>query len=310
MKLLTYKDFELAFGEKLNNYIKSIIKKLTPHLQYSELTQSEKEEVILTILKTLEKPTVKKAGSHRLEDWIKGWGENNEDFCSDKKFLSLIPKYFGKHPYVRWNQKFIKPTNSNFEYSMVQILQYWLFDKYFRNTNNVYEFGCGTGHNLFRVKDINSKASLYGLDWSVSSQNLIKNINEHYKDTVNIQGHKFDFFNINDKFSLKDNSGIFTFAALEQVGNKCQNFIEYLIKQNPSVCLHIEPMGEYLDKNNLNDFLSIKYFEKRNYIKGLRKYLHKLYNEGKIEIIQDQRSNIGSMFVDGYSIIAWKPKTK
>ena len=69
-------------------------------------------------------------------------------------------------------------------------------------------------------------------------------------------------------------------------------------------------MGEYLDKNNLNDFLSIKYFEKRNYIKGLRKYLHKLYNEGKIEIIQDQRSNIGSMFVDGYSIIAWKPKTK
>ena len=47
MKQLTYKDFELAFGEKLNNYIKSIIKKLTPHLQYLELTQSEKEEVIL-----------------------------------------------------------------------------------------------------------------------------------------------------------------------------------------------------------------------------------------------------------------------
>ena len=86
--------------------------------------------------------------------------------------------------------------------------------------------------------------------------------------------------------------------------------MQYLIKQNPSVCLHVEPMGEYLDSENLNDYLSLKYFEKRNYIKGLRTYLYELRDENKIEILQDQRSNIGSMFVDGYSIIAWKPLNK
>ena len=67
-------------------------------------------------------------------------------------------------------------------------------------------------------------------------------------------------------------------------------------------------MYEYLDSNNLIDYLSIKYFDKRNYLNGLRNHLFSLQNEGKIEIIQDQRSYIGSMFVDGYSIIAWRVK--
>ena len=40
--------------------------------------------------------------------------------------------------------------------------------------------------------------------------------------------------------------------------------------------------------------------EKRNYIKGLRTYLHELEADNQIEILQDQRSYIGSMFVDGY----------
>ena len=95
---------------------------------------------------------------------------------------------------------------------------------------------------------------------------------------------------------------------MEQINCEHESFIKYLIKQKPKVCLHIEPMGEYLDTNNLNDYLSLKYFEKRNYINGLKNYLLKLSDMGQIEILQDQRSNIGSLFVDGYSIIAWKPK--
>ena len=56
------------------------------------------------------------------------------------------------------------------------------------------------------------------------------------------------------------------------------------------------------------DYLSIKYFKKRNYLDGLKTYLVDLEKQGKIEIIQDQRSYIGSMLIDGYSIIAWRTK--
>ena len=304
MNKITYIDFEKAFGELLSSNVKNKIKEID--LQYIDLNQKEKDKLILDILKTLDNPTVKKAGPHRINDWIKGWGENNDEFLTTKSYSSLIPKYFGKLPYVRWNREFIKPVNKDFEYNMVKVLQYWLFNKHFSNLDNVYEFGCGTGHNLFRVNEINPKASLYGLDWSDSSQKVIKNINKSYN--LNIKGHKFDYFNIDKNFHLNKNSGIFTFASLEQVGDKSKDFIQYLIKQNPTIYLHVEPMGEYLNPQNLNDYLSLKYFEKRNYVKGLRTYLHILKDENKIDIIQDQRSNIGSMFVDGYSIIAWKPK--
>jgi len=304
MKKIIYKDFEKAFNTKLSKKVIDEVSKV--NFQYSELTILEKENVILDILKTLDDSKVKKSGPHRIDDWISGWNENNSEFNKTLSFSSLIPKYFGKLPYVRWNREFIKPKSESFEYDMVRILQYWLFEKYFSEVDNVYEFGCGTGHNLFRVNEINSNASLYGLDWAVSSQQMLKNISS--KMDINIKDFNFNFFDIDKTFSINRNSAIFTFVSLEQIGSRYESFIQYLIEQKPKICLHIEPMGEYLDLRNLNDYLSLKYFEKRNYIKGLKNYLLKLSDMGEIEILQDQRSNIGSLFVDGYSIIAWKPK--
>ncbi|MAH44034.1 hypothetical protein CL614_10030 [archaeon] len=304
MKKIIYKDFEKAFNTKLSKKVIDEVSKV--NFQYSELSILEKENVILDILKTLDDSKVKKSGPHRIDDWISGWNENNGEFNKTLSFSSLIPKYFGKLPYVRWNREFIKPKSKSFEYDMVRILQYWLFEKYFSEVDNVYEFGCGTGHNLFRVNEINSNASLYGLDWAVSSQQILKNISS--KMDINIKDFNFNFFNIDKTFSINRNSAIFTFVSLEQIGSRYESFIQYLIEQKPKICLHIEPMGEYLDLKNLNDYLSLKYFEKRNYIKGLKNYLLKLSDMGEIEILQDQRSNIGSLFVDGYSIIAWKPK--
>jgi len=301
MHKLTYTNFEKVFNQNLSDFIISKIKEC--NFYYNDLTTQERDTVILLILKTLFDGEMKTTGSHRINDWINGWGENLNNFTKTSKFSDLIPKYFGKFPYVRWNNKFIKPVKNNFEYNMVRILQYWLFEKYFTEVNNVYEFGCGTGHNLFRVQEVNENARLYGLDWASTSQQNIMKINENLG--MNFDSNKFDFFNIDKSFKLHKNSGIFTFAALEQVSENYIDFIQYLITQKPKICLHIEPMDEYLDSDNLLDYLSIKYFEKRNYLSGLKTYLLRLQKDGVIEIIQDQKSCIGSVFIDGYSIIAW-----
>jgi len=304
IKNITHKDFEEAFGEELDSFTISKIKEY--NFSYSELNSIEKDELFLTILKTLDSSDVKKSGAHRKNDWELGWNENLMEFSKNINLLSLIPKYFGKFPYVRWKKQFVKPINLEFEYNMAKVLQYWLFTKYFSDIDNVYEFGCGTGHNLIRVNEINSTVKLYGLDWVDTSQNILKIINEQLG--IKIYGDKFNFFDIDKEFKLIENAGIFTFAALEQLSDHYDDFIQYLIEQNPKVCVHIEPMGEYLDFNNLNDYLSLKYFEKRNYIKDFRKYMLGLESLGKIEILQNQRSNIGSMFVDGYSILVWRVK--
>ena len=125
---------------------------------------------------------------------------------------------------------------------------------------------------------------------------------------MKVSAKQFDFFNPDYEFKLKPCSAIYTVAALEQVGTNFRDFVNYLLKQKLEYCLHVEPIGEFLDESNLLDWLSIQYFHKRNYLQGFFNYLHELEKKGDIEIINAQRTFIGSLFIDGYSVIVWKPK--
>ena len=98
-----------------------------------------------------------------------------------------------------------------------------------------------------------------------------------------------------------------TVAALEQTGTRYERFLRYLIKQKPKIVIHIEPIPELLDPDNLIDYLSIKYMEKRKYLSGYLTHLKELEKQGKIKILEARRSGIGSQYIDGYSIIAWRP---
>ncbi len=299
-KNLTVKDFEDAWGEKVSDFIAGKI--LESDFEYSEIDTETREKLILETLNHIDSGLYK-AGPHRSKDWVKGWAENRDRNSTD----FLVPRYFGKFPHVRWKGEFIKTESENFEYNCASVLQYHLFEKFFSTTDNIYEFGCGTGHNLLRAHEVNPTATIHGLDWAESSQHTIERINKSFNK--NFKSKKFDFFNVDEQFKIGKNSGVYTFAALEQVGEKHTDFIEYLISQKPSVCLHIEPISELLKpKESLLDFLSVKYFEERNYLNGFYKSLKKLEDNGTIEIVHAQRSNIGSFYVDGYSIVAWRVK--
>jgi SAM-dependent methyltransferase len=303
MKQVTIKDFEEAFGEKLSPFVKTKIEQC--FFEYNSLTAREHTDLLFEIRQVLDQD-LKKVGAHRVQEWNSGWSENKEEVSNTKKFESLIPKYFGKYRYVRWRQELIKPLRATFEYDMVKILQYWLFEKHFSDSNAVYEFGCGTGHNLFRVEEVNPKAKIYGLDWVKSSQETIKLINKNFDKKF--QAKQFDFFNVDKKYSLEKRASVYTFAALEQSGKDYKGFIEYLIKQEPSVCLHVEPIAELLNPQySILDSLSVEYFQRRNYLNGFLNFLKALESDGIIEIIDSRRSQIGSLFVDGYSVVAWRP---
>jgi len=83
--------------------------------------------------------------------------------------------------------------------------------------------------------------------------------------------------------------------------------LRYLLRNKPSVVVHIEPIPELLDPTNLLDYLSIRYMQKRKYLTGYLDTLRVMEQRGLIKIMEARRSGIGSMFIDGYSIIVWKP---
>ena len=306
-KLIGHQDIAKLFNDELSDYVKNKISEYK--LVCSPLSKSEEEQVYIKIINTLLDPFLVYSGPHRLKQWEKGWGQNLAELNKEKTTKAIFPHYHGKYEINRLNQAFVKGISPNYERNMLYVILDYVFDKYLRKAENIYEFGCGTGHNLLKAREVNPSANFFGLDWAKSSQKILKQMADTGLEK-NIKGYNFDFFKPNVKIKLADNSAVYTVAALEQIGSSYKPFVSYLLRNKPAVCLHIEPIAELLDENKLIDNLSIKYFRKRNYLNGYLDYLKELEKKGKIKIIEAKRTYIGSLFIEGYSIIVWRPEFK
>ena len=117
-----------------------------------------------------------------------------------------------------------------------------------------------------------------------------------------IYSFKFDFFNPiwhkAIKLPQENQSVIYSFAALEQIGKEFDNlfnFIKETIK--PKIIIHLEPIAELLPQDQLLSYLSTKYFYKRNYLNGYYSFLKQKEKEGEIVIHEASR-----MPLEAYSL--------
>ncbi|MCX5695165.1 MAG: hypothetical protein NTW18_00665 [Candidatus Omnitrophica bacterium] len=304
IRTLTFKDFEDLFKDTLSDFVREKIGEYS--LKYYDITDAERDTCIKKIVAALIGKNLIKAGEHRFEQWEVGWKENLKNVIESQDIDSIIPNYFGKYDYVRINRKFVKPASKDFEYRTLCVIVDWLFDKYIREVDTIYEFGCGTGYHLLRAREVNLTATLWGLDWAPASQEIINQLSSKGIDSK-LYAHRFDYFNPDTDFSLDKNSVVYTVASLEQIGSKFKKFVNYLIKNKPKFCIHVEPISELLDENDLIDYLSIEYFKKRNYLSGFLTYLRNLEKKSQIKILKAQRTFVGSLFIEGYSLVVWTP---
>jgi hypothetical protein len=70
----------------------------------------------------------------------------------------------------------------------------------------------------------------------------------------------------------------------------------------------MEPLVELYDEQRLVDYLAIKFHRKRGYLEGFLTSLRKLQAEGRIEILEQRRFYFGSIYHEGYSYVAWRPR--
>lgn len=304
-RALTPEDFEALWGEKLSPLVRSKIEEAA--LVVGELSVKERDRAIRQMVDVLLAEEITFSGSHRLGQWERGWGENLSAMDEAQEAGDgLIPRYFAKYPVIRWDGELYRPVSEGCEYRMLAVLQYWLFEKYFKDCETICEFGCGTGHNLIRLREICPQAALWGLDWTTASQQIIEKYAATHDDD-RFFGKNFDFFNPDESFDAASGAGVYTVAALEQIGADFEKVLAFLLDKKPGICVHIEPIGELLNQDNLLEYLSVKYFEKRNYLNGYLDRLRELETEGRVEIIEARRSFVGSLFIEGYSIIVWRP---
>lgn len=306
MQKVTVEDFASSFGAKKESMPAECLDLIAQKdFRYDVLSGTERDNIVLEILKKIESDKQVIGAKERQNVWHDGWAENLDNFIKSGYSLDvLVPKFIKPNRVIRFNQNYIKPANPNFELDYLSVFRLWFFKEYFRKAGSIYEFGCGTGFNLVALANIYPDKSLYGLDFVQSSCDLVNKIAEVYQ--FKLTGRIFDMINPDKKFKLSENSAVFTFGAIEQLASKFEDFLNYLLAQHPAICVHIEPVIELYDENNLVDYLAIRFQGKRGYTHNFLPRLRELEKESRIEILKVKRLFFGSLYMEGYNLIVWR----
>jgi hypothetical protein len=275
-------------------------------LSHECVVGKERERYLLEALQRSESPELTRSGPERHEAWEQGWRENltryKDGGCDTR---DLIPRY-NHYRVLRWSGEYVRVQDSGFEYAVYGALRAHYFTKYFAGLESVTEFGCGTGTSLLHLAELQPKLRLRGCDWAPSSQELLKHLAQ--VNSIRLEGRHFDMFAPDSSLMLEPGSGVFTSAALEQIGTRHEPFVDYLLAQDSSVHLHIEPLVELYGEHGLFDEVAIRYHKRRAYLEGFVPRLLELETRGLIEVLELRRTGFGSFFHEGYSVVAWRKR--
>jgi hypothetical protein len=274
-------------------------------LGYEILVGSEREEQLLRALRGSEAAELRASGPHRAGDWERGWQENLRAFeQSGGEASKLVPKY-NRHLVLRLRGDYVRVGDAAFEYTVYTALRQFLFRRWFGDVRRVVEFGCGTGTSLVLLGEMFPRLQLCGLDWAESSQQILARLSQRVGRKI--EGRRCDMFAPGD-VDLGAGTGVFTSAALEQLGERWEPMLELLCARAPSLCVHLEPLYELYGEDALFDDVARRYHRHRNYLRGFVPRLQQLERDGRAEILELRRTGFGSFFHEGYGIVVWRPR--
>ena len=299
-------EFALHFGVEPKSFSEDCIALISSmDFRYTNIEGQELESLRLSILKRIDEDRQIIGAKDRTEVWSKGWQENLDEFLASKGSLeSLVPKFIRPDQPARLNGKFIMPYDSQFELNFNKVWRHWVFEEYFSDVDNIFEFGCGTGINLVAASKMFPNKKLYGSDFVKSAVNLVNAIAKKYN--IELKGEFFNMLEPRADYKIPGSSGVFTFGALEQLASEIEPMINYLLASSPDIVVHSEPAIELYDESKLNDYLAIKFQGNRGYSTGLHPLLQRLEKQGKIELLKVKRLFFGSLYMEGYNMFVWK----
>lgn len=254
---------------------------------YSFLNQEETNLVISHVKKHILEVKYKPS----LEQWNSAWDDLSK--CDAPKYFS--PRFMIEdYGIYRYNQKYIKSKYFNLEGKFHDQLLKNIQDKWLSDIDCVVEFGCGTGHNLQKIRNRNNAIKIYGSDWTSSSQKILSR--------YGIPSWNFDM-RICDKKIPKEileceNICFLTIGSMEQLGENWERFLDFMLNFKPKRSIHIEPIIEFYDINNEIDYLAYQYHKKRGYLNG---FFNKIINFKQLKFYQ--RIPFGNIYNEGYNVV-------
>lgn len=296
-----------SFGTSVDDLTDEVLELLSlMKQQYTIIDGEERERLIVEIINKINSDKQVIGAPERTQRWFEGWKENLDEFQQSQYNLdSLMPKFIRKDQPIRFMGDYIHAQEEHFEHEYFNIFRTWLFEKYFKSYDSIYDIGCGCSYNLIKLCEMFPNKKIYGFDFVQSSVDIVSELaNKH---NLNVEGNLFNIIEPDYSIDLDENSLVFTSGVIEQIASKFDNFIDFLLLKKPKLVVHIEPIYEVYNQEILFDYLAAKFHKKRGYTEGYLPRLRQLESEGKIEIIKVKRLNFGSLFMEGFTNIIWRP---
>jgi SAM-dependent methyltransferase len=206
---------------------------------------------------------------------------------------------------LRLNKDFIASADPNFELNWYTVFRQWLAHSYLAKASTIFEFGCGSGYNVAHLAEMFPDKKIVGLDWAQASVDIVEAL--HERKGLNVEGHRFDFFNPDYNLKVPEGSAFLTIGALEQTGEEFQAFLDFTLDKQPTISVHVEPIIEFYDLDNIVDYTAFRCLAERKFMKGFGAALEDLAGAQKAEIIKMKRSFFGSLMLESYAQIIWRP---
>jgi SAM-dependent methyltransferase len=274
-------------------------------LRYRVLDGDEHEQVLRQVLATIDSDVLPAAGPERRARWERGWAENRDAFLQDRcDPAALVPRYYRSGRPLRLRRRYVRAASPSFELDWYDVFRRWLFRSYLADVEAVYEFGCGSGHNLAELARLFPGIRLVGLDWAQAACDLADDLGRAFG--WQLTGRRFDFFASDPDLVLPPGTAVVTIGGLEQVGGHAAAFVDWVLERRPRICVHVEPVVEWYDPADVLDQAAIRFHERRNYGRGLSERVAALAAAGQVEILRAQRCFVGSMFHEN-SLLVWRP---
>jgi SAM-dependent methyltransferase len=293
---ITKKDFDEIFVDGLNI------------LEYEVLVGHERDSIIQSIINKINSSDLRISGENNNEVWEKGWGEILASIKNDFSPEKIMPQYFDHHNIMRLDGQYIKGITDNFVYKYDQIIRKIILKRYAETSSSLIELGCGTGSGTFlAASTIDKNIKITASDWASASLPIVNEISKFTKR--DIKAVQFNMLDMNgyEELSIKNDSTVLSFHALEQLGGNYKNLLHKL-QSEKVLCVHLEPIYEYYNKDNLFDTLAKNYHKKRNYLGNFLTDIKQLELEGKAEILEELRIGFGDRYHEAYGLLVWRGK--
>ncbi len=291
--LLTY--FEVD-EQLLSKDVIDFLDKLFP-IEYNELNFEEYQEYMTLVLQILNKLSFD-------IDFDRNWIVILQNIVDKQKkdvVNSLKPTWFRNDKFYVIDKKFCTTNTEVLDWKYQLAVRNIIFSKYLFDVENVYDFGSGSGINIYLINQLFEKIKLHASDSSKVSVEILEELNNYLGIDVG-----YDMIDIKNKIDIdiEPNSAVITTSALEQVGGDIDSFIDFVLEKKPKRVINIEPILEFSHNNEFDNLMKL-YCEKRNYLKYYYSKLLQLERENKIKILFKKRTRVGGLFIEN-SVIVWE----